>query len=311
MHAYETRVSHAFRGMEGGADSTKDMNPPEAAEQVEVLCGVNEQVVEGAIAPLQGAPTPPSLSEAQLAAFWAGIVANRAAAKRTAARFVSKDSVEDVVHTAAVLFVEDAQRRSTDPEPFPATPDRFRRKFLKMVRNHALDCVRDSKRPACNIHSHWGIDPEPELRGRNVADRELDTVFARNDRGKYDAPVTTGPRDNDDINGLHYILRNHLEDLSQTQREIIDETYFQEEPRHEIAARRGISMYTYDNHRKAACSKMRESLMAVVDFSTDIDLPDWYDRVGEMNTRHVLKQRRRAARKREKRSTSGGDHSTF
>jgi len=304
MHAYETRVSHAFRGMEGGADSTKDMNPPEAAEQVEVLCGVNEQVVEGAIAPSQGAPTPPSLSEAQLAAFWAGIVANRAAAKRTAARFVSKDSVEDVVHTAAVLFVEDAQRRSTDPEPFPATPDRFRRKFLKMVRNHALDCVRDSKRPACNIHSHWGIDPEPELRGRNVADRELDTVFARNDHGNYDAPVPTVSRDKDDLNGLHYILRNHMEDLSQTQREILVESFFKEEKRADIAARRGITESTYDNHRQAAFKALRESLAVDVEVSTGIDRSTWYDLVEELIERRAASLRGRSSSKKGKRPNS-------
>ena len=310
MHAYETRVSHAFRGMEGGADSTKDMNPPEAAEQVEVLCGVNEQVVEGAIAPLQGAPTPPSLSEAQLAAFWAGIVANRAAAKRTAARFVSKDSVEDVVHSAAVRLVENAQR-SNAPEPFPATPDRFRRKFLKTVRNYALKCISDSKRPACPVHSHWGIDPEPSVGGHKLPDRELDTLFARNDHGKYDAPAPTVRRAEDDLNGLHYILRNHIEDLSQTEREIIEETYFQGASRHEIAARRGISLNTYDNHKKAACRKLRESLMAIVDGFSDLDLPQWYDRAGEMNERHSARQRRRAACKKENRSNFEGDGSNF
>ena len=311
MHTNETRVSQALSNTEGGADSHDDLNPPKAAGRLEVLCGNNERVLHGALAPVERATTPPSLSDAQLAQFWAGIDFNRKAALRRAARFVSKHSAGDVVHSAALLFVEDAERRSMDPEPFPATPDRFRRKFLKMVQNHALDCVRDSKRPACPEHSHWGIDPEPELRGHNLADRELDTLFARNDQGKYDAPVTTVWSDNDDINGLHYILRNHMEDLSQTQREIIEETYFQGEPRHEIAARRGISMYTYDNHRKAACSKMRESLMAVVDGFRDIDLPYWYDRVAEMNTRHAAKQRRRAARKKEKPSSSGGDHSNF
>jgi RNA polymerase sigma factor (sigma-70 family) len=310
MHAYETRVSRAFRGMDGGADSHDVLNPPDAAGPVEVLCGVDERVVQCAIAPADGNPTAPMLSEAQLDAFWAGIVANLDAARRMAARFVSSQSVEDVVHTAAQLFVEDA-KRSKKPEPFPASAERFRRTFLRMVRNHALDCVRDSRRPACPVHSHWGIDPEPFIAGRNVADRELDTIFARNDDGKYDAPAPTVRRAKDDLNGLHYILRAHLEDLSQTQREILLEAYFEEQSPDEIAARRGITLNTYHNHRKAAFTKLRESMMAVADFSSDIDLPDWYDRVEEMNKRHAARQRRRSARKKENRSNSGGDRSNF
>jgi DNA-directed RNA polymerase specialized sigma subunit len=57
---------------------------------------------------------------------------------------------------------------------------------------------------------------------------------------------------------LHSILCNHLEDLSETEREIIHDTYFEEQSREEIAARRGISLNTYDNHRKAACRKLRD-----------------------------------------------------
>jgi RNA polymerase sigma factor (sigma-70 family) len=283
MHAYETRASQVFRIVEGGADSREDLKKSE---------------------PIM------LLSEAQLEVCWARIAANRKAAIRVAGRFVSKERAEDVVHTAALRFVENAQQ-STNPEPFPANKDQFRRKFLKAVRNHAYDCVRDSKRPACPVHSHWGIDPEPELRGHNLADRALDTLFARNDHGKYDAPAPTVRRDKDDLNGLHDILRNHMEDLSPTEREIVEETYFQEQPRDEIAARRGISLNTYDNHRKAACRKLRDSMMAVIDFSTDIDLPDWYDRIEEMNKRHSARQRRRASRKKENRSSSGGDRSKF
>jgi RNA polymerase sigma factor (sigma-70 family) len=288
MNADETRVSRGFRGLEAGADSHENPIPPDAA-----------------------APVGMSLSDAQLSAFWAGIVANFDAASRIAARFVSNESVEDIVHTAAVLFVEDAQRRSTNPEPFPAHEDRFRRKFLKMVRNHALDCVRDKKRLACPIHSQWGIDPEVVIPARHVADRQLDTIFARNDQGKYDMPAPTVRRPQDDLNGLHYILRSHLEDLSQTQREIIHEAYFEEQPRDEIAERRGISVYTYDNHRKAACQKLRDSMMAVVDLLSDLDLSDWYDRIEEMSKRHAASQRRRASRKKEKRSSSRGDRIDF
>lgn len=285
MHTNETRVSQDFRGVEGQADRHEDL-PPESAAQGEML-----------------------LSEAQLSTFWARIVANLDAARRKA-RSVSKKNVDDVVHTAALLFVEDAQR-STNPEPFPANEDRFRRKFLRMVRNHAVDCVRDRKRPARPVHSHWGIDPEPVIPSRNVADRELDTVFTRNDEGEYDAPAPTMRRTENDLNGLHYILLSLMDDLSQTQREIILETYFEEQPRDEIAARRGISLNTYDNHRKAACGKLRDSLMALVDYFSDLDLPDWYDRIGEMCERYEARQRRSASCEKVNRSTSGGDRSNF
>jgi hypothetical protein len=52
-------------------------------------------------------------------------------------------------------------------------------------------------------------------------------------------------------------------------------------------------------------------MMAVVDSCTDIDLPDWYDRIEEMNNRHAARKRRRASREIEKRSSSGGDRSNF
>jgi len=102
-----------------------------------------------------------------------------------------------------------------------------------------------------------------------------------------------------------------MDDLSPTQRDIIDETAFQEAPRHKIAARSGITVNTYHNHRKAAFNTLRDSMMAVVDFSTDIDPPDWYDRIAEMNKRNTARQRRCAANKQENRSSSGGDRSNF
>lgn len=101
-----------------------------------------------------------------------------------------------------------------------------------------------------------------------------------------------------------------MDDLSQTQRDIIDEAYFAEQSPGEIARRRGISLNTYHNHRKAAFSKLRDSMMAVVDFSTDIDLPDWYDRIEEMSKRHAARQRRRASSKKENGSSSGADRSS-
>jgi len=89
----------------------------------------------------------------------------------------------------------------------------------------------------------------------------------------YDAPAFTVRRAADDLEGPHDVLHGHMDDLSETQRETIDETHFQEERRHKIAARRGITMNTDDNHRKAACRLLCDSMTAVVDFSTDIDLP--------------------------------------
>ena len=132
----------------------------------------------------------------------------------------------------------------------------------------------------------------------------LDALFARNDHGKYDAAVSTLRRARDDLDGLHYSLRCHLDDLLQTQREIIHDACFEEQPRDEIAARRGITLNTDDNHRKAPCGKLRDSC-------ADIDLPDSYDRIEEMNKRHAASQRRRASSIKEKRSSSGGDRSNF
>ena len=146
---------------------------------------------------------------------------------------------------------------------------------------------------------------------RRCRHRKLDTLFARNDNGKYNAPAPTLRRAGDDLDGLHYILRSHVEELAQTQREIIHDAYFEEQPREEIAARRGISLNTYDNYRKAACRRLRDSMTAVGDRSTVIDLPDWYDRLEEMNERHAARQRRRASSKKEKRSNSGGERSNF
>ena len=134
-----------------------------------------------------------------------------------------------------------------------------------------------------------------------MADRELDTVFARNDHGNYDAPVPSVRRDKDDLNGLHYILRTHMEDLSQTQREILVESFFKEEKRADIAARRGITESTYDNHRQAAFKALRESLAVDVEVSTGIDRSAWYDLVEELIERRAASLRGRSSSKKGKR----------
>ena len=118
-------------------------------------------------------------------------------------------------------------------------------------------------------------------------------------------------RAKDDFDGLHHILCDHLEHMSQTQREISVEEFVERLTESEIAARRGITVNSCDTHRKAAFRSRRDSMTTVADFSTEIDLPDWYRRVEEMSKRHTASQRRRASRKRENRSTSGGDRSNF
>src|SRR5205823_4841930 len=94
------------------------------------------------------------LSDERLAAFWASIVSLQDAARGMARRFVSKKSAEDVVNSAALLFVE-ALQRPRKPTKFPETDQDFRRKFLAIVRNHALDCVRRPDLRERPIHSHW------------------------------------------------------------------------------------------------------------------------------------------------------------
>src|SRR5204863_2086839 len=169
--------------------------------------------------------TSGSLTEAQLATFWSGIVANLDAARHVARKIVSPQNVDDVVHTGAVRFVESLQ--GTKASPFPATDGELRARFLDIVRRYTIDCVRDSKRPPLPTHAHWGVVYEPVVRGHNVADRELDSVFARNDEGKYDAPSAVARREQDEVEQLRQILERHLDDLSEPQREILVESFFE------------------------------------------------------------------------------------
>lgn len=135
--------------------------------------------------------------------------------------------------------------------------------------------------------------------------------FARKDRGNYDASAPAVRRAKHDLNGVHDILRSHLDDVSQTQRDITLEAYFEEQSPDKIVGRRGSSLNDRDNHRKAPCSRLRDSITSVVDSCADRYLRAWYDRVEEMNEQHAASQRRRAARNRENRSSFGGDCSNF
>lgn len=247
----------------------------------------------------------PSLGEEQLAVFWARIVEHLDAGRRTAGKFVSRQSVDDVVHSAAVRYLE-SFHRPVNPAIFPATAAQFRGEFLKTVQNYAIDCVRDTHVGEHPIHSHWAQAPEPVVGGRNCANRELDRVFARNDHGEYDAPAPTERHPKEDLDELHQILRSHLEDLSPMQTAIVVETFFEKRKRAEVAARHGISVSTYDNHLQAAFRALRASFKGVVEIASGIDMPPWYDVVEDLCDRYDARQQRRMLRKKEKRSSIEG-----
>ena len=263
---------------------------------------------EVAIAGERKSPSP-SLTEAQLSAFWAGILSHTDAARRMAGRFVARESVDDIVHTAASHFVE-----SLEPPkraPFPKTDDEFRRRFLVIVRNHAINCIHDSHASGRPIHSHWGVETEPMVGGHHVADRELDRVFARNDDAKYDAPASAELRAQDTTDQLDYLLRSCVEDLPPQQQKIINETFFEKRKRAEVARRLGISESTYDNHLQAAFRSLRDQLAQVVELFTDVDRSLWYDFIEDLCERYEASILRRACAKKGKRPTSKGDRSNF
>ena len=132
-----------------------------------------------------------------------------------------------------------------------------------------------------------------------------------NDRRNYDAPAPTVRRASVNIDGLPHMPGDHLDDMSQTQREIIVEGFFEGRNGADIAARLGISVNTCDTQRKTAFRTRRDPITTVADLSTEIDLPDSYGGVAEMSKRHAARQRRRASGKKENRSTSGRDRSNF
>jgi len=148
MHSDETRESQPVRNADGGADSHEVVNPPAKAGcfsflTSEAIHRSNADTVASAGEPQ---PTPNSLTEAQLATFWAGILANMDAARRVASRIVRRQDVDDVVHTGALRFIESLE--GPEARPFPATDGVLRALFMDIVRRYAFDCVRDGKRPA-------------------------------------------------------------------------------------------------------------------------------------------------------------------
>ncbi len=104
---------------------------------------------------------------------------------------------------------------------------------------------------------------------------------------------------------------SHIEELTPAQREIIDETFFDGRTRAPIVKHRGISESTYDNHLQGADGALRKRMMEVVETSTDVDRPCWYDLVGISNGRHAARQLRRTSCKKDKRFTSQHERSSF
>jgi len=97
--------------------------------------------------------------------------------------------------------------------------------------------------------------------------------------------------DQDDIDELHQILKRHLDDLSPAQGEILVESFFEEGKRADIAARRGMTESTYDDHRQTAFKALRESLAVDVEVSAAIDRSIWYDHLEELIERRVVRLR--------------------
>jgi DNA-directed RNA polymerase specialized sigma24 family protein len=248
----------------------------------------------------------PSLSDEQRAAFWAGVLAHRDAARRMAACFVSLQNVDDVVDTAMVRFIESLER-ANNPGSLPTEDAAFRRRFLKIVRNHAINCGhRDGI--ACPVHSNWGMALEPAVGGRSAGDRELDHVFARNDDGKYDAPASIERRPQDDVEALRAILREHVSDLPPMQRAVIIGTVFEGRKRAAVAASLGISVKTYDCHLQAAYRFLRMSLPQDSLAYPELDRSVWYDIFEELRERYEARVLHSSCKKRNA-SRSEGDPS--
>jgi hypothetical protein len=100
-----------------------------------------------------------------------------------------------------------------------------------------------------------------------------------------------------------------LEDLSQTQYEMIVETFFEKRKRAEVAARHGISVFTYDNHLQAAFRSLRQLLKQDAEMFTNVDRPLWCDRIEQLCERHAAAQLCRTSGRKGKRSTSEGERS--
>jgi RNA polymerase sigma factor (sigma-70 family) len=232
------------------------------------------------------------LTDAQISEFWTGIIANGEAARRMALHLVPKQDADDVVHTAAIRFLESLQR-PIEPREFPKSDEEFRRRFLHIIRNHALDCVREPEAPERSDHFNWGVWTEPTVGGRKSPDRPLDHVFARNDTGHYDAAVEDEMRPQDNIDTLSEILRRAVSDLPPMQAAVIMETFFEGRKRAEVARRHGISVKTYDNTLQAAFLSLGYDLRDESESRGDAERSIWYNRIDKMFSRRQAQRKQR------------------
>lgn len=240
---------------------------------------------------------PSNLTDAQISEFWAGIIANGEVARRMALHVGPKQDAEDVAHTAALRFLESMQR-PVEPRAFPRSDEEFRRRFLHIIRNHALDCVREPEGPERSHHRDWGVFTEPTVGGRKSADRRLDRIFARNDKGNYDAAVEDEMRPQDNIDTLSRILRKAISNLPRMQAVIITETYFNGRKRAEVAERLKISVKTYDNTLQAAFLTLGYDLHDESEMHGEAERSIWYDRIDKMFSRREARRRQRSLAKR-------------
>lgn len=251
----------------------------------------------------------PSLSEDQVAEFWARIVSNLDAGRGMAGEFVLQQSVDDVVHSAALRFLTYLHKR---PAKLPATENGFRRKFLSIVRNHAIDCIRVGKKRKCRpMHAGWNTRPEPTVGGRHNADRELNQIFAENHNDKYDAPAPAEIREEDQVGRLALILGINLDDMPLMQHMVIYETFIAGHKRAEVAETLGISVKTYDSHLQAAFRTLRHLLALHVDASKDPHRPRWDDLIVELRERYEAGHPPRTSGKKGERSNLEGERSTL
>jgi RNA polymerase sigma factor (sigma-70 family) len=256
-----------------------------------------------------GFSTPAPLTDAELEAFWARVITYTDAARALAAKYVGRADADDIVHSAAILFIESFSRPG-NPAKYPRTDEEFRRCFLKIVHNHATDCVRSTRTTARPVHSHWGSEPEPLIGGRKLGDRSLDRVFARNDRNTYDAPAS----DDQPIRGknqdLDAILSRTHDELPSHQNMAIYMTFIEGYDRHTVAELMGISVNTYDVHMQRAYKTFRKNLTKEAAECTDAGESIWYRLIEELNVRYERARFRRAGAKKRARSTAEVEGST-
>ena len=310
MNAPDKREFQPSAGLEGMVNPPNDSAPPHPAERFPAVTPHEINTTnsgDGATAG-EAQPITGSLSEAQLVTFWAGIVANLDAARRMARLFVSRKDGDDVVNTAAIQFIESLQRPEK-PASFPKTEDELRGRFLAVVRNHALDCVRESDIPECPVHSHWGMPQEPGVGGRKVADRNLDHVFARNDSNQYDAEAPAERCDQDTSHQLERFLRRLVSKLPRMQHRVIEETFFEGRKRAEVARLLGICVKTYDSHLQAAFRSLRHLLMQEAEASTGAERLFLLDLIDELRERCAATPLSSAFGKKGERSTPEGKRS--